>query len=65
MRNLLQYPITADEAIDVSKTLLATLQPKSLDKMLFGDMRPLCLRELIEFAEENPELFAEFLKKRV
>jgi len=62
MRNLSVYPVTATEIIQVVGNVQQTIQDEQ--PMKFGDIRPLCLRYLLEFAQENKLELAEFLAQK-
>lgn len=52
MRNLLEYPITAEEVVECLDNILKEVEYESKARTLFGDMRPLLLRTAIEVVRE-------------
>ena len=59
MRNLAVYPVTSEEIVQV----VGNVQNEIQKEMRMGDMRPLCLRLLLEFAQENKLELDEFLAR--
>jgi len=60
MRNLKQYPITAEE---VARTLHNELE-KLQAAQLVGDTRPLVISYVMEYLASNDSEFSEFLKTK-
>lgn len=53
MRNLLEYPITLQEVIDLLERLETDAIKEGEEKLLCGDMRPLLLRKAIQVIERE------------
>ena len=52
MRNILQYPITDEEVIEVLQRLQEDIAKENTVEMVVGDMRPLVLGYAIERFKE-------------
>lgn len=60
MRNLAKYPITTEECLRTLENELEKLQAAEL----VGDTRPLILKYIYEYIDNNSESFEEFLKTK-
>lgn len=63
VRNLLQYPITADEVLNHVRALRDDEEEISEAYLQIGGTRLLCLNHLIDFLSENELQLKEFLDR--
>jgi hypothetical protein len=60
MRNLVEYPVTADETITLVRTLLGRAQQSKA----IGSMHPLILSYVLQYLTENKLSLIDFLEKK-